>query len=335
MLLRQVINMEVFLALFSITTFSSVLSASAPIIFASLGETLSERAGVINLSVEGSIMMGAMTGFVAAKTTGSVWLGFLAASLVGSFFAFIVAYSSITLKRDQVAVGFVLTLMGIEISSFLGASYTRQPGPRISPLPIPVLEDIPVLGPLFFDHDIITYFSFVLIIGMWVWFYKTQPGLKLRGIGERPEAAFARGVDVVRMRYLYTLLGGALVGFAGAAFSLNVKLGWSHRHTEVFGWIALAIVIFGGWHPIRVAFGAYLFGLLQAAATTMQAVIPNVPVQVFPLLPFPLMILTLVIFNSNALERLLSYLPDSLRRNLTGFLRSQPPAALGTRFQQD
>ena len=170
---------------------------------------------------------------------------------------------------------------------------------------------------------------------MWVWFYKTQPGLKLRGIGERPEAAFARGVDVVRMRYLYTLLGGALVGFAGAAFSLNVKLGWSHRHTEVFGWIALAIVIFGGWHPIRVAFGAYLFGLLQAAATTMQAVIPNVPVQVFPLLPFPLMILTLVIFNSNALERLLSYLPDSLRRNLTGFLRSQPPAALGTRFQQD
>lgn len=327
--------MEALLAIFSITTLSSVLSASAPLIFASLGETLSERVGVINLSVEGSMMMGAMVGFVAAQLSGSVWVGFLAAMAVGALFAFIVALGSITFKRDQVAIGFVLTLMGIELSSFLGTPYVRQPGPRITSLPIPILKDIPILGPLFFDHDIITYLSFVLIIGMWVWFYQTQPGLKLRGTGERPQAAFARGVDVIKMRYLYTLLGGALIGFAGAAFSLHVKLGWSHRHTEGFGWIALAIVIFGGWHPIRAAMGAYLFGLLRAAATTMQAVVPSVPVQVFPLLPFPLMILTLIIFNSNALERLLSYLPLKLRRNLTGFLRSHPPAGLGTHFQQE
>lgn len=327
--------MQAILAIFSITTISSVLSASAPLIFASLGETLSERAGVINLSVEGTIMMGAMVGFAAAKTTDSLIIGFVAAMAVGAAMAAVVALGSITLKRDQVAIGFVLTLMGIELSSFLGAPFVRQPGPRIAPLPIPVLQDIPVLGPLFFDHDIITYLSFLLIIGMWLWFYQTQPGLKLRGTGERPQAAFARGVNVVRLRYLYTLLGGALVGFAGAAFSLHVKLGWAHRHTEGFGWIALAIVIFGGWHPFRVAFGVYLFGLLRAAATTLQPIFPAVPVQVFPLLPFPLMILTLIIFNSNSMERLLSFLPTAVRRNLTGFLRSQPPAGLGSHFQQE
>ncbi len=327
--------MDIVLTIFSITTLSSVLSASAPVVFASLGETLSERAGVINLSVEGSMMMGAMTGFAVAKVSGSLVLGFGAAMLVGALMALIVALGSITLRRDQVAIGFILALMGIELSSFLGTPFVRQPGPRVAPLPIPMLRDIPVLGPLFFEHDIVTYLSFALIGGMWLWFYKTQPGLKLRGVGERPQAAFARGIGVAQLRYLYTLLGGALVGFGGAAFSLHVILGWSHRHTAGFGWIALAIVIFGGWHPLRVAAGAYMFGLLRAAATTLQAVVPGVPVQVFPLLPFPLMILTLVFFNSQRLAQLLSYLPLRARRNLTGLLRSDPPAGLGQHFQQE
>ncbi len=327
--------MDILLSLFSLTTLSSVLAASSPIVFAGLGETLSERAGVINLSVEGTMMLGAMTGFAVAKTTGSLVWGFLAAMLVGMLMALIVAIGSITLKRDQVAIGFVLALMGIELSSFLGTPFVRQPGPSVSPWPIPVLSDIPVIGQLFFHHDVITYLSFILVAGMWLWFYKTQPGLKLRGAGERPQAAFARGVPVVRLRYFYTLLGGALVGFGGAAFSLHIILGWSHRHTAGFGWIALAIVIFGGWHPLRVVLGAYLFGLLRAAATTLQAVVPGVPVQVFPLLPFPLMILTLVFFNSGSLTRLLSYLPLTLRRNMAGLLRSDPPAGLGQHFEQE
>lgn len=327
--------MDVLLALFSVTTLSSVLAASAPIVFAALGETLNERAGVINLSVEGTLMLGAMVGFAAAKTTGSVAAGFLAAMLIGALMAAIVGFASITLDRDQVAIGFVLALLGVQLSSFLGTPFVRQPGPSVSPLPIPLLEDIPVIGRIFFDQDPVTYLSLLLIVGMWLWFYRTQPGLRLRGTGERPAAAFARGVDVVRLRYAYTLLGGALIGFGGAAYSLYVQLGWSHRHTANIGWIALAIVIFGGWHPVRVALGCYLFGLLRASATTLQPVFPGVPVQVFPLLPFPLMILTLIIFNSSALDRLLSYLPPALRRALQGFLRSQPPAGLGRRFQQD
>ena len=327
--------MDVLLQILSITTLSSVLASSTPIIFAALGETLNERAGVINLSVEGTMMLGQMVGFAAAKTSGSVIVGFIAAMLVGMLFAAIVAFGSITLNRDQVAIGFILAVLGVELSSFLGTPFVRTPGPHIEQFPIPILSEIPILGPLFFDQDPLTYLSFILIIGMWWWFYRTRPGLKLRGTGERPQAAFARGVNVVRLRYLYTLLGGALIGFGGACFSLFVQLGWSHRQQAGIGWIALAIVIFGGWHPFRVAFGCYFFGLLRASATKLQPVFPAVPVQVFPLLPFPLMILTLIFFNSDSLNRLLSYLPDGLRRNLTGFLRSTPPAGLGERFQQE
>lgn len=320
---------------FLLATLASIFSDSAPIVFAGLGETLNERAGVVNLSVEGTMLLSAMTGFAVAYTTGSLVWGFAAAMVVGALVALIVAFGSITLKRDQVAVGFILTLMMGELSSFVGVPFVRIPGPAVHPLPVPVLEDLPVVGPLFFDQDPVTYLSFALILGMWVWFYKTQPGLKLRGTGERPAAAFARGTNVPLLRYVYTMIGGALIGLGGATFSLHVKLGWSHRHTAGFGWIALAIVIFGGWDPLRVTFGAYLFGALRASATTLQAIVPGLPVQVFPLLPFPLMILTLIIFNSEGLDRALGLLPVSVQRTLSGFLRSNPPAALGTHFEQE
>jgi simple sugar transport system permease protein len=320
-----------------LATLASILSDSAPMVFAALGETLNERAGVINLSVEGTLLLSAMAGFAAAYVTGNLLIGFLAAMIVGALVALLVAVGSLTLKRDQVAVGFVLTLMMGELSSFLGVPFVRVPGPSVPPLPIPHLENIPILGPLFFDQDLLTYASFALIVGMWWWFYKTQPGLRLRGIGERPEAAFARGANVNRLRYLYTLAGGALIGLGGAAYSLHVKLGWSHRHTAGFGWIALAIVIFGGWDPLKVAFGAYFFGALRAAATSLQGVplFKDVPVQAFPLLPFPLMILTLIIFNSGGLSRVLRLFPPNVQRALTGLLRSHPPNALGTHFEQE
>lgn len=316
-------------------TLASILRDSSPIVFAGLGETLNERGGVVNLSVEGTLLLSAMTGFAAAYTTGSLVMGFLAAMLVGTLVSLVVAFGSITLKCDQVAVGFILTLMAGDLSSFLGVPFVRIPGPKVQTLPIPGLSQIPILGPLFFDQDLVTYLSFALLVGMWIWFYQTQPGLKLRGVGERPEAAFARGANVKLLRYLYTAAGGALIGFGGAAFSLLVKLGWSHRHTAGFGWIALAIVIFGGWDPLKVAMGAYLFGALRAAATSLQPLFPGVPVQIFAFLPFPLMILTLVLFSADWLDRALVLLPMSARRAIKGLLRSDPPAALGTHFEQE
>ena len=246
---------------------ASIIADSAPLVFASTGETLNEKAGVINLSLDGSIMLAALAGFAVAYTTDSLWLGCLAAMLVGALVALVIAFAGVTLKRDQVAVGFILTLLCADLSSFLGTPFVRKPGPSFEPWPIPLLGDIPILGELFFRHNAIVYLSFIVVGLAWYLIFKTQAGLMLQSVGERPAAGFARGANVNRLRYGYTLLGGALIGLSGAAFTLSVKIGWSYHHTQGFGWIALAIVIFGGWHPVRAAFGAYLFGGLQTLAS--------------------------------------------------------------------
>jgi ABC-type uncharacterized transport system permease subunit len=314
---------------------ASVLADSSPLVFAAVGETLSEKAGVINLSLDGSMMLAAMAGFAVSYTTGDVTLGFLAAMVVGALVALIIAFAGITLKRDQVAVGFVLTLLCTDLSSFLGTPYVRKPGPSVPYVPIPVLSDIPVLGTLLFSHSIIVYLSFAVIFLAWFFIFKTQQGLMLQGVGERPEAAFARGANVQRLRYLYTVLGGALVGIGGAAFTLSVKLGWSYHHTQGFGWIALAIVIFGGWHPVRAAFGAYLFGGLQTLGSVLQSSVPDMPIQLLQVAPFALMILVLVATNSEGLDRLLERLPAGRGRWINRMIRGHAPAALGTNFEQE
>ena len=316
-----------------VDTISSVVAAAAPLIYAGIGETITERAGVVNLSLDGSILLSAMAGFAVALMSDSLLLGIGAAMLVGAAVALIVAYGSIGLKQDQVAIGFVLTLLCADLSSFLGTSYVRVPGPSMPHLPIPGLVRIPVLGPILFSHNLLVYCSYLVVLLAWIWLSHTRPGLELRSIGERPEAAFARGVDVHKLRYLYTMLGGALVGLAGATYSLSVKLGWSHRHTAGEGWIALAIVIFGGWTPWRVALGAYFFGALKSLGSLLQPVFPHLPTQIFQAAPFALMILALLLVGSNLTDRLLLYVPARLRPALAGLLRGTPPAALGKPFE--
>jgi general nucleoside transport system permease protein len=314
---------------------ASVLADSSPLVFAAVGETLCEKAGVINLSLDGSLMLAAMAGFAVSYITGDVTLGFVAAMAVGALVALIVAFAGITLKRDQVAVGFVLTLLCTDLSSFLGTPFVRKPGPSVPYAPLPVLSDIPILGPLLFSHNVIVYASFAVIFLAWFFMFKTQQGLMLQGVGERPEAAFARGANVQRLRYLYTVLGGALVGIGGAAFTLSVKLGWSYHHTQGFGWIALAIVIFGGWHPVRAALGAYLFGGLQTLGSVLQSSVPDMPIQLLQVAPFALMILVLVATNSEGLDRLLDRLPAGRGRWINRMVRGHAPAALGANFEQD
>lgn len=317
-----------------IRTLASVVGGATPLIFAGIGEAITEKAGVINLSLDGTILLSAMVAFAVAFTTGSLLLGFLAAMAVGALMALIVAFGSITLRQDQVAIGFVLTLLGAELSSFLGSPFVRLRGPSVPHLPVPFLAGVPIIGPIFFNHNLLVYLSFALIFLSWFYIFKTQPGLKLQGIGERPEAAFARGSDVNRMRYVYTALGGALVGLAGASYSLSIKLGWSHRHTAGNGWIALAIVIFGGWHPLRVAFGAYLFGSLKSLSSIFQRVAPALPSQFFNGAPFALMIVVLLLVSSGWLDRVLIYLPPRLRRLAHDALIGAPPAGLGRVFTQ-
>jgi general nucleoside transport system permease protein len=257
--------------------------------------------------------------------------------------ALIVAFASISLKQSQVAVGFVLALVCRDLSYFLGVPFMNQPGPRMPAWSIPGLKEIPFLGPLFFRQDVITYLSFLLIFVAWVYIFRTRPGLMLQGIGERPAAAFVRGANVKRLRYLYTILGGALIGMAGPAFSLNVKAGWMGIQSGLdgIGWIALAIAIFGGWNPMRAALGAYLFSLLQWLGLVLQPKLPGIPSQVLQVAPFPLMILTLLLVNIGDAEwvgRMLAAMPERTRRFATKLLRAlkaSPPASLGVPFDSE
>jgi len=316
-----------------ILTLASVIADSSPLVFAVIGETLSEKAGVTNLSLDGSILLSAMVGFAVAFMTDNLFLAFFAAMLVGALIAALIAFSSIVLKLDQIAVGFVLTLLCTDLSTFFGNPFVRKPGPAVPHMSIPILSDIPIIGKIFFDQNVVVYLSLAAIAVAWWWIYKTQLGLKLQGIGERPAAAFARGTNVNLQRFIYTLVGGALVGFAGASYSLFVKLGWSYHMTSGLGWIALSIVIFGGWHPIRGAIGAYIFGGLQSVGSFAQGWFPDIPTQVFQTAPFALMIIALLLVSNDAIDRFFSGSPVS--RKIWQSLRGTPPGALSTTFAQE
>jgi len=218
------------------------------------------------------------------------------------------------------------------LSAFLGQNFTRIPGPVVKHFGIPILEDIPIIGPIFFDQSVVVYFAFILVLVSWWFLNRTQQGLRLRSAGERPEAAFARGVGVNRVRYIYTIAGGALIGIAGASYSLDVKIGWSDGHIRGLGWIALAIVIFGGWSPVRAALGALLFGATKVLATILQRTFPEVSVVAFNAIPWVLMILVLLVVASDYTDRVISFMPRRVQPPLRRVFRIAPPMALSTNF---
>lgn len=315
----------------------TIVSTATPLVIASIGETITERAGIINLSLDGSLVFSAMTGFGVAYLTGSVSAGLLAAMIVGAIIAVIIAFSSIELRLDQVAVGFVLTLLAADLAEFLGVSLTQVTNNVTVPFwRLPILGDIPIIGRIFFDYNSLVYFSYVLVLVTWFWLFRTHPGLAHRAVGERPETAFARGTDVNRTRYLYTIVGGALVGLAGASYTLAIRPKWiTPPSMQGEGWIALAIVIFGGWHPFRVVLGAYLFVGLRTVAGNIQSSDLDIPVTMVNALPWVLMILTLLVVSSGGIERLVRVMPRAIQQRLRSFLRSDPPKALGTRFDPE
>lgn len=320
-----------------LNTLNSIIATATPLIIASMGETITERAGVINLSLNGSILLSAMLGFAVASLTSSLWLGILVAMLIGATVALLVAIGSLALRQDQVAVGFVLTLLAADLAKFMGTDFQNIAGPSAREIAIPFFSKIPILGPIFFEHDGFVYFSFILLAVVWVFMFRSRPGLSLRAVGERPDAAFSRGVNVKLQRYGYTILGGALIGLAGAAYSMGIKAGWQASPAmDGDGWIALAIVIFGGWHPARVAFGAYLFAALRSLASVIQRN-PNIdiPIVLLNTLPWVLMIVTLALVSGGVIDRLLLMLPLRLQRRLRGILGSNPPEGLGQSFDRE
>lgn len=314
---------------------AGVVAGAAPIVMATLGETITEKAGLINLSLDGSILLSAMAAFVTAYLSHSTLAGFVAGALVGAAVAGLVATFSLYLNQSQVAVGFVLTLTARDLAYFLGNPYARLAGPQAAPCPVPLLHKIPLLGTVLFNHSWPVYLSLVLIGLCWWYVYKTPLGLQLRCIGEHPQAAYARTIDPRKSQFVYAVAGGILVGLAGATFALATKPGWGRpQGAEGTGWIALALVIFGGWHPVKVVAGAYLFSLLQVMGIYLQGWLPSVPAQVFQVAPFPLMIFTLVLMSMAQKESLrhLAAQKPWLRPILRAFSGSAP-SALGKSFR--
>jgi simple sugar transport system permease protein len=316
---------------------AGVVVGATPMVLAALGETITEKAGVINLSLDGSILLSAMSAFVVTYLSRSPAAGFLAGALVGAALAALVAVFSLHLKQSQVAVGFVLTLTARDLAYFWGNPYARLAGPQLGIHPIPLLHKIPLLGDVLFSHSWPVYFSLILIALCWWYIYRTPWGLQLRGIGEHPEAAYARTLDPRKQQVVYAVVGGLFVGLAGATFALAVKPGWGRpQGAEGTGWIALALVIFGGWHPLKVAMGAYLFSFLQVTGIYFQTWMPSVPAQVFQVAPFPLMIFTLLLMSLARKETIgHGAASKAWLRPLLKFFSGRAPSALGKPFRKE
>ncbi|MDZ5697689.1 ABC transporter permease [Chelativorans sp. M5D2P16] len=277
----------------------TVATAATPLLIAALGELVAERSGVLNLGVEGMMIMGAITGFAAALLTGSVWLGVGAAILVGAAFALLFAFLTLSLVTNQVATGLALTLFGLGLSGMLGESFVGRPGLKLGVIDIPVLSDLPVVGRLLFGQDPLFYISLLLTLAVAYFLFATRAGLMLRAVGDNPVSAHAQGINVVAIRYLAVMFGGACAGLAGAYLSLVYTPQWVENMTAGRGWIALALVVFASWRPWRVVAGAYLFGGVTIGQLHAQAQGVDIPSQLLSSLPYLATIAVLVIISRN------------------------------------
>lgn len=275
------------------TALIAAIPAGTPYLYATLGEIYAERSGVLNLGVEGMMIMGAVAGFGVTLNTGNPWLGILAAALIGGLLALVHAFASITLRVNQVVSGLALTMLGLGMSGLWGRRYVGTPlHARLRETPIPILSDIPLLGPLLFKHDVLVYLSFVLVVVMGFILFYTRPGITIRSVGENPATADAMGVNVYLVRYVCTFIGGVLAGIGGAYLSVVYTPAWIEGMTAGAGWIAIALTIFALWSPFRALFGAYLFGGVKVLQYRLQplGISPNL----LNTLPFILTILVLL-----------------------------------------
>lgn len=248
------------------------LATGTILLYASIGEILAERSGVLNLGVEGMMLLGAMTGFSVSLVTGNPWLGLLAAMLAAGILSLAHGVVTISFQADQVVSGLALTFLGTGLALVLGNGLTGQNAALIPSYDIAGLASIPFIGPVFFvDHSPLVYIGYIFAPLVWLYIEKTRPGMHLRAVGEKPVAADTMGVSVYGLRYLYVFAGGCLAGLAGATVSLSVSPGWySTQTTSGQGWIAIGLVIFAQWNPLRAAVGAYLFGALRRAILDLQ-----------------------------------------------------------------
>jgi len=296
----------------------ATMRAGTPLVFAALGELVTEKAGVLNLGLEGMMLVGAVAGFIATVTTGSLPLGILFAMLAGMLVALLFGFLTLTLLANQVATGLALTIFGIGLSAFIGLDYIGTPIQGLQAIEVPILSAIPVLGPVLFKHDPLIYLSLALLAGVSWFLAKSRPGLILRAVGESHQAAHGIGYSVIRIRYLAVLFGGAMAGLAGAYLSLVYTPQWSENMTAGRGWIALALVVFATWRPARVLLGAYLFGFITIISLFLQGAGVDISSHLLATLPYLATVLVLVLISRDATR-----------------IRLNAPASLGKPFHPD
>lgn len=288
-----------------IGTISRALAYGTPLLLGTLGEIYAERSGVLNLGVEGMMVMGAFSAFATAYTTGNPWLGLLVAACVGGAFSLIHAFVSITLRANQIVSGLALTMLGLGLAGVLGRGWEGKP--LEAPLPsitVPHLAEIPGLGPsLFVDQNALVYLAAGLAVLLWFVLYKTRIGISIRAVGEDPATADAMGVNVFRTRYLCVLLGGVLAGLGGGYLSVAYRPAWTEGMTAGMGWIVIALTIFAFWNPLLGLVGAYFFGALYHLSYRLQ---PWTSPELLKTMPYVFAIVVLALVARGTLKRRMS-----------------------------
>jgi len=285
-----------------VPTLLSVISASTPLLLAALGELVAERSGVLNLGVEGMMLVGAISAFAVGVTTGSWMLAVVAGALAGMVMSFLFGVLTLTLLANQVATGLALSIFGVGLSALMGANFVGTPFAGLPKLDIPGLSTMPVLGPLLFGHDFLVYLSFFMVAFVAWFIFRTRPGLILRAVGDNHDAAHSIGHPVILVRYLAVLFGGAMAGLGGAYLSLAYTPMWAENMTAGRGWIALALVVFSSWRPVRALLGAYIFGGVTMLQLHIQGVGVAIPSQLLSMLPYLATILVLVLISRESVR---------------------------------
>lgn len=296
----------------------TIITASTPLLLAAIGELVGERAGVLNLGVEGMMIVGAVAGFAVGLETGSAFAGVLAAVVAGMLLAALFGFLTLILVTNQVATGLSLTLLGLGLAGMIGEAFVGTPGIKLPSLHIPGVSDIPVLGTILLSQDALVYFSFALCGAVYWFLFKTRPGLVLRAVGDNHTSAHSLGFSVLKVRFMAVLFGGACSGLAGAYLSLVYTPQWVEGMTAGRGWIALALVVFASWLPGRLIVGAYLFGTVTILQFHAQAAGIAIPSQFLSSLPYLATIIVLVLISRDRIAT-----------------RINTPACLGTPFVPD
>ncbi|MDD2842331.1 MAG: ABC transporter permease [Tolumonas sp.] len=285
---------------------TAAIKTGTPLLLVALGEMVCEKSGVLNLGQEGMMLMGAVCGFIAAFSTGSLFLGVLAAMLAGMLMSLLFGVISMHLRANQVATGLALTIFGTGLSAFIGSAYVGQTVKGFTGIHIPVLGDIPFIGTLLFSHDLLIYISWLMVLLVGWFCVRTRAGLILRAVGENPHNANAIGLPVLTVRYLAILFGGAMAGLAGSYMSLAYTPMWMENMTGGRGWIALALVVFASWKTKNLVLGAYLFGIASIMHLVLQGLGIKISPSLLAMLPYLATLIVMIFIGSNRMKEKLA-----------------------------